>query len=584
MRKSILFKTFIYTVVLCMGLFFIHFAAQELFLSKYYRKIKLDMIEHDVHRLRDNLQYEELSADKVRSEILDFSVKNRISVELIDEHGRGVFGSSSKYNEGFVEFIDENGEDYQVSLEFVGDKSHVKVGSKIETTGVLFNYGSGFNMIMPYNVVVDDVDVSAGEGNANEYSKDGEIKVQGKITKMVERISTKPYTFEATFSKLINIMKENGYKLTRRKDEILWDVYFDKNSGYKYETYRTHIEINGTVYSFIGSLAVESINDTLAVIRIYNIYLLIFVFIFVMIGSYLYARKMTSPMIHIRNIAKKMSSLDFSDKVKIKTKDEMGQLGESLNKLGENLQRSIKELKRTNQILQDDIEKEKNRERNRRRLVANLSHELKTPLTIIEGIASGIRDGLYEGDEKKYILSIIEEIGLMNDVIFDMLELSKIEDESFKLEKNLFDLSGVFLRINNKMRNLAEEKNIKVNIETDEVVVNGDINKIEQVIRNFYSNAIRYTEEGKNIYIRIYEMKNYGVFEIENEGAFISHNEQINIWDAFYRCEKSRSRELGGTGLGLKIVKEILNHHGADYGTYNSDKGVVFYFKLKKIR
>lgn len=191
---------------------------------------------------------------------------------------------------------------------------------------------------------------------------------------------------------------------------------------------------------------------------------------------------------------------------------------------------------------------------------------------------------MYNGDMYD---DILDETNKMNDLVKEMLEVSKLESTTFKLKKEIFDLGSIFLKEKDKLKSMIKEKSLEINYnDFDEVIVFGDEKRINQVVTNLLTNAIKYTPEGEkiNVSIDLIEEKNEYVFSIENFGVSLSKDELDKIWDAFYRKEKSRNKKFGGTGLGLSIVKRILQVHHSDFGVEGRENSVRFYFSIQRCR
>jgi signal transduction histidine kinase len=282
--------------------------------------------------------------------------------------------------------------------------------------------------------------------------------------------------------------------------------------------------------------------------------------------------------------ALKMAGLDFSQKSNIQREDEIGNLSNTLNFLSENLCKSLNSLKEANIKLEKDIEKERQLEKMRKEFVAAASHELKTPISLIEGYAEAIKDGVFnDSKERDYYLDvIIDESKIMGNLVYDMLHLSQLESGKLTLNKENFYLDHMVNDILNKFSTLINQKNIKLNSELDkDTKINADWNKIQQVVNNFLTNAIRYTSENGVINVHLKNYSSYFVFSIENSSAPIPEEQLNKIWDRFYRLDKSGNRKLGGTGLGLAIAGNILLLHKLNFGVKNTELGVKFYFTNK---
>ena len=293
-------------------------------------------------------------------------------------------------------------------------------------------------------------------------------------------------------------------------------------------------------------------------------YLLAFVLIILICLSIAYM--VIKPIRRIESTAKHIARKEFDYPIDTTRHDELGDLSRSIDRMS-------KELESTINNLHQEIERVQRLEVIRKEFVSNFTHEIKTPLGIINGFSELVE---IEQDEKKrneYITIIQNETKRINELVLAMLDLSKLESQkvSLKLEEvDLLDIVGDCL---DSMMYLFERKQIKVHTQLDSSMVKADRFKIEMVIDNFISNALRYTAEGKNVYVRLDE---HG-FEIENEGHPIPKDDLEKIWLTFHKVDRSRNAE--GTGLGLAICKAILDLHHFEYGVKNTEKGVLFYFK-----
>lgn len=293
-------------------------------------------------------------------------------------------------------------------------------------------------------------------------------------------------------------------------------------------------------------------------------YLLAFVLIILICLSIAYM--VIKPIRRIETTAKHITRKEFDYPIDTTRHDELGDLSRSIDRMS-------KELESTINNLHQEIERVQRLEVIRKEFVSNFTHEIKTPLGIINGFSELVE---IEQDEKKrneYITIIQNETKRINELVLAMLDLSKLESQkvSLKLEEvDLLDIVGDCL---DSMMYLFERKQIKVHTQLDSSMVKADRFKIEMVIDNFISNALRYTAEGKNVYVRLDE---HG-FEIENEGHPIPKDDLEKIWLTFHKVDRSRNAE--GTGLGLAICKAILDLHHFEYGVKNTEKGVLFYFK-----
>lgn len=302
-----------------------------------------------------------------------------------------------------------------------------------------------------------------------------------------------------------------------------------------------------------------------------------------MIFVYFAVGKITKPISILNVITAKMSTLDFSEKYRIKSNDEIGQLGQSINSMSEQLEKSISELKLSNAKLKEDIERERKIDDMRKEFISNVSHELKTPIALIRGYSEGLKVNVNDDEENKnyYCDVIIDEAEKMNRLVKQFLDLSMIESGGLQIEKEVFDINQFLSQIIKKNSLIFKEKNIEVALESDErIEVNADIYMIEQVIMNFLNNAINHVDDKKHISIKVKRAGDKAHIGVYNTGKHIPEEEMKSIWTSFYKVDKARTRAYGGTGLGLSIVRAIMEQHQNNYGVNNVEAGVYFWIEL----
>lgn len=305
----------------------------------------------------------------------------------------------------------------------------------------------------------------------------------------------------------------------------------------------------------------------------------------ILIGTiiiFFYAKRFTSPILELNRIAHRMAKLDFSNKFSVKTNDEIGQLGQSINSLSDQLDKSITDLQDTNKKLVEDIQRERILEEMRKEFVSSVSHELKTPLALIRGYAEGLKLNVNEDEENKnfYCEVIMDEAIKMDRLVKGLLDLSQIESGYFKLEKSIFDVSALVDQVLSKYEPLFKEKGITLQIEKgQDIFINADMVRIEQILVNYINNAINHMDNNKILQISISTKMEKARVSIFNSGSHIPQEALDKIWASFYKIDKARTRSYGGTGLGLSIVRAIQELHHNAFGVENIDRGVVFWFE-----
>lgn len=302
--------------------------------------------------------------------------------------------------------------------------------------------------------------------------------------------------------------------------------------------------------------------------------------------TFIYSKKFTEPILNLSRITQSMSKLNFKEKYIVKSEDEIGILGKNINFLCEQLDKSIEELKEKNRMLSEDIEKERKLDEMRKEFIANVSHELKTPISLIQGYAEGLKLNVIESEEDKnfYCDVIVNESTKMNNLVKKLLNLSLINSGRIKLEKRKFNISELINEVVSKFTSVFENKNINLTIKNDyNLIVNGDMLLIEQVLVNYINNALNHIDDKKQIHIGTCEMENKVRITVFNSGKPIPDDSVNKIWESFYKVDKARTRAYGGTGLGLSIVSGIQKLHGNEYGVINRKDGVDFWFDIDRV-
>ncbi|WML34805.1 histidine kinase dimerization/phospho-acceptor domain-containing protein [Clostridium sp. OS1-26] len=325
-------------------------------------------------------------------------------------------------------------------------------------------------------------------------------------------------------------------------------------------------------------------------VDIANKFIIITGIIIIILGSiwaYMFSRKFTKPILEVNKIARNMAKFNFTQKCSIKGKDEIGQLGQSVNYLSGELDRVITELNIKNKKLEEDIEKERKIDEMRKEFISSVSHELRTPLAVIQGYAEGLTSNVAENEEdrKFYCDVIMNETDKMNKLVKDLLNLSQIESGYFHIEKTEFNLTSLIEYVLNKYKAIVDEKNIKIRFDIGESnIACGDMVRIEQILTNYINNAINHIDGDRVIKIsKIIKNDKIKVY-VFNTGKHIPEESLEKLWNSFYKVDKARTRAYGGYGLGLSIVKAIQDLHNNSYGVENSEGGVTFWFEVDKVQ
>ncbi len=343
-------------------------------------------------------------------------------------------------------------------------------------------------------------------------------------------------------------------------------------------------------YKIYIQIPISAIEES---VRISNNLLLIIGLIAIIIAgiaaSYV-SKKFTTPILQLNSIANKMSKLDFSEKYRLTdSDDEINELGNSINIMSDKLEKTIKQLRSSNSELERDIEEKSKIDEMRKQFISDVSHELKTPIALIQGYAEGLIENVNTDEESKkyYAEVILDESNKMDKLVRQLLELMKLEYGKREFNNKKFNICELIREVIKKCNVMIEEKNISNVIFNNDkdIYVYADEFYIEQAFTNYLTNAIKHTEkigEEKYIEINIQELdKNTVRVLVFNTGKNIPEENLDRIWGRFYKLDESRNRADGGTGIGLALVKAIMNNYNSKYGAINKEKGVEFYFDIK---
>ena len=393
------------------------------------------------------------------------------------------------------------------------------------------------------------------------------------------------------YSILDIITNSRDYNNARNNDNVIYaddDIRIEKindqSNNISYILLSGRLDNGYSLYISIPAVPIEESVD------ISNQALIIIGFIILIISAFIasyISKKFTSPIVELNDITNKMARLDFSKKYKLAdTDDEINELGKNINTMSDKLESTIKQLRDNNLELEKDIEEKSKIDEMRKQFISDVSHELKTPIALIQGYAEGLVENVNSDDESRkfYAEVILDESNKMDTLVKQLLELMKLEYGKREFNNEDFNIVELINEVIRKCKVMIEEKNIKIEFDSSkQVMVNADDFYIEQVVTNYFTNAIKHADNvngEKKISIKIEEKENKVRVSVFNTGNNIPEEHLNKIWGRFYKEDSSRNRNDGGTGIGLALVKAIMNNYKNDYGVINRENGVEFYFDL----
>lgn len=399
------------------------------------------------------------------------------------------------------------------------------------------------------------------------------------------------YTTNKNFSTVMGSIndildKVNDGKEIESNDNFKIKQQRDTKNGLSYMMLSGKLE-NG--YFLYIRIPLNSIKDSVSISNNFLLMMAGFTILIASIMVTIISRKFTEPILELNNIAKKMSNLDFSQKYQVtNAKDEINDLGRSINTMSDKLERTIKQLRSSNSELERDIEEKSKIDEMRKTFISDVSHELKTPIALIQGYSEGLLENVNSDEESRkfYAEVILDETNKMDKLVKQLLELMKLEYGKREFNNKEFNIVELEKEVIRKTNVMIEEKQAEIKFdETKDISVFADDFYIEQVLTNYLTNAIKnvkemYGEKYIKISNEILEEENKVCIKVFNTGENISEENLNRIWNRFYKADESRHREDGGTGIGLAFVKAIMGNYDNKYGVKNLENGVEFYFEL----
>ena len=304
-------------------------------------------------------------------------------------------------------------------------------------------------------------------------------------------------------------------------------------------------------------------------------------------------RKITEPILELASISEAIAGLNFEAKYQGNARNEIALLGENINKLSESLEQTISDLKTANNELQRDIEKKERIDEMRKEFLSNVSHELKTPIALIQGYAEGLQEGIMDDPESMqfYCEVIVDEANKMNRMVKELMTLNQLEFGNDAISMERFDIVALIRNYIHSAQIMTRQNEIEVRMqEYEPIYVWGDEFKTEEVFMNYFTNAVNHCQAGKSesgrkvIDVRLMQQDGLVRVTVFNTGDPIPEEALPHLWEKFYKVDKARTREYGGSGVGLSIVKAIMESMNREFGVENYTNGVMFWFELEAVQ
>lgn len=577
MKKSIVFKLFLLTVLLFSTMFLMIGITQNYLFEEYYIDKKSDNLKIYMDK------YQDLAVKKgVETASLELYKDNHIWITKLDECGQIV-----DIENHYIEVKLKN--EFQVNLLIPMYSFEGKFSTDISS---LFDVGDEViidtinikDKNIPYHIQTDktgviNLNIANKIHGPNSNQRYNHLKTglyRGTITKKVFLEGQKYISFPYQEDFFLEQIKEF------QVDLLAADLKFPSHTKElratenfaEYKIIITPIIENGVTRYIFAMTSLQPVDEALSVIRQFYPYFFGFALLCVILLAFVFSKWLAKPLISINYITGKIANMDFTEKLPIRSDDEIGQLSRNINDLSRQMEAYIEQLKQ-------DLDKERKLETIRKEFIAGVSHELKTPLAVMKSCLSILKDGIAANKKEHYFQAMEDEIKRMDLLVVNMLDLAQFESGTYKPEMVPFEIDKTITEVCQSLTEQIREKNLSLTLRLCSQRVIGHKGLISRVISNFLSNAIRHTEIGYEIVISVVCQGSTAVVSVENQGKTISEEDKNRIWNQFYLVEARTSNK--GTGLGLSISQEILKLHHAKYGVENTREGVRFFFSLRTV-
>jgi signal transduction histidine kinase len=554
------------------------FVFQEAFFRTIYTTRTISTVKTEIANLSNQSTYEDIKIEE-----LLFSRNTQTETSIIPE--QSIINGTTSLDVYILEITNEDTTYKIYAPKF--DNISYKIDSTINT----ILYSDQSDILYPMYLQVDnntliraniDKTDTTNFLNLEDFEQ---IQFSGTISKVEDNISIGDTKLNNLVSKeILNLISKNYMSNVKFDD----GYYYFTNSSERLGAnlvFFSKLEINNESYVLISVYEMSHIEDIVKTAATVNLYMFIVVLIILVIASFIYSREFSRPLLYINEQTKKLSVLNFEQPLlKIDSTDEFSELANNINILSSNLKTTLYRLNEQNRQLSESLEEENDNELRRRDFVSGMSHELKTPLAVIQASAEAMEHGVYDTKEEiANSLKLIQaEVSKTNKMIKDMTNVYKLDIPNYEQSWKINNLKTIIEDIDHSLQPLYTnlKLNVEFNLEDTLVLCNRD--RIETVIVNLFNNAIKYTPTKEKITISLYNDYNDAVFKIRNTGSAISKRNIEKIFDPFYRVDKVRSRVEGSTGLGLYIVAQTLDRYSSKCTVESKNNYVEFTFKIKK--
>ncbi len=564
----------IITIILLFASFF---ALQSLLNAQFFKNFYTEREFNAIHE--DLMTYVEAMNDvpttNYYDEMYDFTSQNNSYSVIVNRSDFRMFTSSyTDYTIVVQDIVTDNlytmivpNNDYQYTVDEVIALTIYSYSEDYYSPSTINNStGSVFNG----NISCNEIECIRFNGNVVEINKPNNLN----------------YTFDSNAIVRQELIKLSSAFIDLPAHEYMEDGYWYKSTDGPFDTL---VFVHGlkTWDYIITIVPIEDTQDIIEIVSSYNYYVYLTAIVIIFLWSFRLSNMLSTPIKNIDLVSREIANLNFNMEAHEYKNKESASLSRSINLISRNLKEALETLNTKNKEVTTLYNDQTKQVALKKQLVSSISHELKTPLMIMQVIIQGILDGVIPTDEQeRELLNVVDEINKSSTMIQDMLQIYRLDNANTELEISEFDLSESVKFFIGDFEHIINKYNFKLDLNIPKAVyIEADMKLISRAISNFFTNAIKYTDEGEKIYIEISEDKDRAYFELTNFGSNIKNEDLDNIWMPFFRTEKRGNSRLEnrGTGIGLYLVSEILKAHNCEFGIENVENGVKAYFYIKKV-
>lgn len=583
MRKSLTIKTFaiilsgFLTIILLISMF------QFIYFNVFYEKDKISGLLNAFDAFALEFEKGQWSDEQYINETNEFSINNSATIYFYyDDANYADYFEDEIYHQITLETSDS--QYYNIFLYSDEDYDNAVVSNNLKVGQDALVSGFTDNMFSFIPSAINNVPVNEYDLEYFDYTEIGYESVTDNFT-IADIRSFDMSDFYAGFEYETD---DSAYYNTVDVSSLdtLGDTYSEKGIDYvitqypgsdlKQVDFYKEMTVNGDQIVLYANASLQAVDEVLAFNHKNYPYFIAIALLLSIIIALISSRHVAKPIVEITSVADEMTEMNFNVKSNIRRKDEIGRLSDSLNILAGELERNVSQLTSANIQLQEDFEEITRQEKIRKEFVANVSHELKTPIGVIKSYTEGIKDGIKQEKQDYYVDVILDETEKMNTLVLELLELSKLDAGKARFIMTTFNPVPVIEDCIETLKHQLKSCDLDVQLDIKPGMITTDISNFEHVILNLLDNACKYADKKSPLIIKGGVEDAHLNLSMENKCTPLSDEALSHIWDRFYKSDTSHDRTYTGSGLGLSIVKSILNALGGEIHARSLEDGIIF--------